>query len=120
MKPPAAVDILTGELDLQASRALGQRLNEQVGGGVQAGDLILDLSTVSFIDSSALGVIVQADQRLGRQGRALALVAPEGSAAQKLMAVTAVDRRLRVAATRAEAQAAIAQDEDHAGASATG
>jgi anti-sigma B factor antagonist len=111
MKRPAAVDILTGELDLQASRALGQRLSEQVGGGVQAGDLILDLSTVSFIDSSALGVIVQADQRLGRQGRSLALVAPEGSAAAKLMAVTAVDRRLRVAPTREQAQAALTEDQ---------
>jgi anti-sigma B factor antagonist len=114
MKPPPAIDILTGELDLQASRALGQRLSEQVGGGVQAGDLILDLSTVSFMDSSALGVIAQADQRLRRQGRQLALVAPEGSPARKLMAVTATDRRLRIAPTREEAQAALADDQDAA------
>jgi anti-anti-sigma factor len=117
MKPPAAVTILTGELDLQASRSLGQRLSESVGGGVQAGDLILDLSTVSFIDSSALGVIVQADQRLGRQGRGLAVVAPSGSAAATLMAMTHTDRRLRVAATRAEAQAALQAGEADADAS---
>jgi anti-sigma B factor antagonist len=103
MNQPPAVTILTGELDLQASRALGQRLSEQVGAGVAAADVILDLSAVSFIDSSALGVIVQADQRLGRQGRGLAVVAPEGSAAAELVEITHVDRSLRVAATKDEA-----------------
>jgi anti-anti-sigma factor len=102
--PPPAVTILTGELDLYASRTLGQRLNEQVGAGVGAADVILDLSGVSFIDSSALGVIVQAGQRLGRQGRGLAVVAPEGSAVAELAAITKVERNLRIAPTREEAQ----------------
>jgi anti-sigma B factor antagonist len=110
MKQPPAVTILTGELDLQASRSLGQRLNEEVGAGVTAADVILDLSTVSFIDSSALGVIVQAEQRLGRQGRGLALVAPTGSAAATLVEMTHVDRSLRIGATRSEAEAKLAQD----------
>jgi anti-anti-sigma factor len=105
MKQRPAVTILTGELDLQASRSLGQRLNEEVGAGVTAADVILDLSTVSFIDSSALGVIVQADQRLGRQGRGLAVIAPPGSAE-----MTHVDRALRLATTRDEAEAKLAQD----------
>ena len=78
MKQRPAVTILTGELDLQASRSLGQQLNEEVGAGTTAADIILDLSSVSFIDSSALGVIVQADQRLGRQGRGLAVVRSTG------------------------------------------
>jgi anti-sigma B factor antagonist len=105
MKQRPAVTILTGELDLQASRSLGQRLNEEVGAGVAAADVILDLSSVSFIDSSALGVIVQADQRLGRQGRGLALVAPEGSAAASFVQITHVDRSLRIGTTRDEAEA---------------
>ncbi|MCU1675445.1 MAG: hypothetical protein JWM93_203 [Frankiales bacterium] len=108
MKQRPAVTILTGELDLQASRSLGQRLNEEVGAGVAAADIILDLSSVSFMDSSALGVIVQADQRLGRQGRGLAVVAPEGSAAATLVEMTHVDRALRVATTRADAEAQLA------------
>jgi anti-sigma B factor antagonist len=108
MKQPPAVTILTGELDLQASRALGRRLNEEVGAGVAAADVIVDLSAVSFIDSSALGVIVQADQRLGRQGRGLAVVAPKGTAAADLVEITRVDRSLRVAQTREEAQARLA------------
>jgi anti-sigma B factor antagonist len=108
MKQRPAVTILTGELDLQASRSLGQKLSEEVGAGVTAADVILDLSSVSFIDSSALGVSVQAAQRLGRQGRGLAVVAPEGSAAAQLVEMTKVDRALRVAATRDEAEARLA------------
>src|SRR3954447_9542838 len=114
MKRPPAVTILTGELDLQASRTLGQRLSAEVGAGVAAADVILDLSAVSFIDSSALGVIVQADQRLGRQGRALAVVAPRGTVAADLVEMTHADRSLRVAETREEAQACLARDDETA------
>jgi anti-sigma B factor antagonist len=108
MKPRASVTILTGELDLQASRSLGQRLNEEVGAGTAAADVILDLSSVSFIDSSALGVIVQAEQRLGRQGRHLAVIAPEGSPAAQVIEITKVDRTLAVGATRDDAEAKLA------------
>src|SRR3954454_1730348 len=105
MKQPPAVTILTGELDLHASRTLGERLSAEVGAGVAAADVILDLTAVSFIDSSALGVIVQADQRLGRQGRGLAVVAPKGTVAADMVEITRVDRNLRVAQTREEAEA---------------
>jgi anti-sigma B factor antagonist len=109
MKLPPAVTIITGELDLHASRTLGQRLSEEVGAGVAAPDVILDLSSVSFIDSSALGVLVQADQRLGRQGRGLAVVAPKGTVVADLMEITHVDRTLRIAQTREDAQAQLAE-----------
>jgi anti-anti-sigma factor len=108
MKQSPAVTIITGELDLQASRTLGQRLSEEVGAGVAAPDIILDLSSVSFIDSSALGVIVQAGQRLGRQGRGLAVVAPKGTVVADLVEITHVHRHLRVAETREEAHARLA------------
>jgi anti-sigma B factor antagonist len=112
MKRPAAITILTGELDLQASRSLGERLSAHVGAGIDGGDLILDLTTVSFIDSSALGALVHARQRLERQGREMAVIAPEGSAAAELIGLTHVDSQLRVHATHAEAQAALADDDD--------
>jgi anti-sigma B factor antagonist len=112
MKRPAAVTILTGELDLQASRSLGERLSTHVGAGIDGGDLILDLTAVSFIDSSALGALVHARQRLERQGRDMALIAPEGSAAAELIELTHVDSQLSVHATHAAAQAALAEDDD--------
>jgi anti-sigma B factor antagonist len=114
MKPPPAVTILTGELDLHASRSLGQRLSEHVGAGVDGGHLILDLTTVSFIDSSALGALVQADQRLGRQGRSMALVAPRGTPAAELIELMHIDRQLSVHPTHEDAQAALAQMEEGA------
>jgi anti-sigma B factor antagonist len=113
MNRPPAVTILTGDLDLYASRSLGERLSEHVGAGVDGGDLILDLTTVSFIDSSALGALVQAGQRLGRQGRGMAVVAPEGSPAAEIIGLTHVDGHLNVHATHEDAQAALA-DGDHA------
>lgn len=112
MKQPPAVTIISGELDLHASRTLGQRLSEEVGAGITSPDVILDLSAVSFIDSSALGVIVQADQRLGRQGRGLAVVAPKGTVVADLVEITRVDKSLRVAETRQEAEAKLAPDDD--------
>jgi anti-sigma B factor antagonist len=114
MKQPPAVTIITGELDLHASRSLGQQLSEQVGAGQTSPDVILDLSAVSFIDSSALGVIVQADQRLGRQGRGLAVIAPKGTAVADLVEITHIDKSLRVAATRAEAEAALGPEAENA------
>jgi anti-sigma B factor antagonist len=110
MKQPPAVTILTGELDLLASRSLGQRLSEHVGAGVDGGDLILDLTTVSFMDSAALGTLVQAGQRLGRQGRSMAVVAPEGSPAAELIEMTHIQSQLTVRPTHAEAQAALADE----------
>jgi anti-sigma B factor antagonist len=114
MKQSPAVTIITGELDLLASRSLGQRLSEEVGAGVAAADVILDLSTVSFIDSSALGVIVQADQRLARQGRGLAVVAPEGTVVADLVKITHVDKSLKIAASRADAEAQLSDNDTDA------
>jgi anti-sigma B factor antagonist len=107
MKRPPAVTILTGELDLHASRSLGERLSAHVGAGVDGGDLILDLTTVSFIDSAALGALVQADQRLGRQGRGMAVIAPDGSPAAELIELTHVSSQLNVHPTHEDAQAAL-------------
>ena len=91
-----------------ASRSLGERLSAHVGAGVDGGDLILDLTTVSFIDSSALGALVQARQRLGRQGREMAVVAPQGSAAAELIEMTHVDSQLLVHLSHEDAKAALA------------
>jgi anti-anti-sigma factor len=126
MKRPPAVTILSGELDLNASRSLGERLSAHVGAGVDGGDLILDLTTVSFIDSSALGALVQVRQRLGRQGRELAVVAPHGSPAAELIEMTHVDSQLSVHLSHDDAKAALAaadeaaDDEAAGGAAASG
>src|SRR4051794_16235048 len=72
-----------GELDLYAARALAPELNEATGATHPR--VIVDLSGVTFIDSSGLGLILQAHQRLQRQGRDFRVVAPQGSAAAVLI-----------------------------------
>ncbi len=68
-----------GELDVYAARELAPQLNEATGAGHP--QVVVDLSRVTFIDSSGLGAILQAHQRLRRQGRDVKVVAPNGSAA---------------------------------------
>jgi anti-sigma B factor antagonist len=38
--------------------------------------VVLDLSDVTFIDATAVGVLIGANQRLGREGRSLRIAAP--------------------------------------------
>jgi len=71
---------LSGEIDLQAARELGQALNELVG--TAGGAATIDLSDVTFIDSTGLGALVRARERLRRQSRTLILVCPPGPVRQ--------------------------------------
>jgi stage II sporulation protein AA (anti-sigma F factor antagonist) len=66
---PGAVLAVTGELDAYT----GPVLSEALAAG---GDVTLDLSGVSFVDSSALRILVQAQQERAAQGARLQLQAP--------------------------------------------
>jgi anti-sigma B factor antagonist len=66
--------------------------------------LILDLSGLRFMDSSALHVILQANRALDRQGGVMALVAPQEAVA-KMLRLTTADRLIPVFPTVAEAAA---------------
>jgi anti-sigma B factor antagonist len=83
-----------GELDLYAARALAPELNEAAGAA--SVQLIVDLSRVTFIDSSGLGAILQAHQRLQRRGRDVKVVAPNGSAAAVLIDLAGLRSSLAV------------------------
>jgi anti-sigma B factor antagonist len=65
-----------GEIDYSASPQLSERLSERIDGGNAR--VVLDLSTVTFIDSTAIGALVAAATRLHELGRGtLAVVCPE-------------------------------------------
>lgn len=65
-----------GEIDYSASPQLSERLSERIDGG--SARVVLDLSTVTFIDSTAIGALVAAATRLHELGRGtLAVVCPE-------------------------------------------
>jgi anti-anti-sigma factor len=87
-----------GELDFHAARALSPQLDQAVGADYPR--LILDLSAVTLVDSTALGAIMQAEDRFRAQGRTLSVVAPAGSAAAVLLELTGMRRRFSVFPSR--------------------
>jgi anti-sigma B factor antagonist len=65
-----------GELDYAASPQLRERIAEHVDAGRR--QLVLDLSPATFIDSTAIGVLVGAATRLRESGAgSLAIICPE-------------------------------------------
>ena len=76
----SAVIAPVGEFDLDSIRALAAQLDEAVA--AEYPRLILDLSDVTLVDSSAFGAIMQTQRRFSGQGRTIAVVAPNGSARQ--------------------------------------
>jgi anti-sigma B factor antagonist len=93
-----AVIAPVGELDVHAARALAPQLHEAVEADYP--QLILDLSAVTFVDSTALGAIIQAEHRFRGQGRTLSVVAPNGSAAAVLLELSGLRGRFSVVPSR--------------------
>jgi anti-sigma B factor antagonist len=89
-----------GELDIVSADALRSQLRAVAE---TADSIVVDLSDVSFIDSSALGAVLELDQRLRDQGGRLAVVAPRGTAAAMLLTLTGVRRRMAIFETRSAA-----------------
>jgi anti-sigma B factor antagonist len=66
--------------------------------------LVIDLSELRFMDSSALHVVLRANRTMDRQGGVLALAGPRDPVA-KMLRLTAADQLLPVYASVAEATA---------------
>lgn len=87
-----------GELDISTVGAFCAALSQAA---VQAEHgVVIDLSEVSFIDSSGLGALVELHDRLRREKRQLSVVAPGGTAAAVLLNLTGLRRRLPVVQER--------------------
>jgi anti-anti-sigma factor len=97
MTEPAVIAPV-GELDLDSVRDLAPQLNEAVA--ADNPHLILDLSAVTLVDSSAFGALMQAQHRYRGRGRTLALVAPNGSAAAVMLELTGLRSRFSVFTSR--------------------
>jgi anti-sigma B factor antagonist len=79
---------LDGELDLSTSPELSEAL---LALGTDHPRIAIDLRSVTFMDSTALGVIVAAMKRARERGGELALVGPSGSP-RKVLSITALDQ----------------------------
>jgi anti-anti-sigma factor len=99
----ATTMVLDGDIDIHAVRALTPRLNAAAG-AQDGGDLIIDLTGVTFLDSTGVGALLQTHRRLARQGRRCALIVPPGSEVAVLLSLTGLDRLLRVFPPGAEVE----------------
>lgn len=93
---------LVGEADVTNSDALRDVLDAEVA--KQPRTLILDLSELRFMDSSALHVILRANRAMDRQGGVVALAGPRDPVA-KMLRLTAADQLIPVFPTVSEAVA---------------
>jgi anti-anti-sigma factor len=96
--PEPVVIAPEGELDLYSVDALSPQLDEAVAADYP--HLILDLSAVTLVDSTALGAIAQVQHRFNGRGRKLSLIAPAGSAAAVLLELSGMRSRFSLFGSR--------------------
>ena len=72
----------TGELDVAAAPQLSAILT--MGAASSQSAVVLDLCGTTFIDSTALGVVIRAADQLAGAGKRLFIVAPEGPVSRLL------------------------------------
>ena len=96
---------LAGEVDLYTAPQLRQSMLGLIDDG--AAKVVVDLSDVTFIDSTALGVLIGGVRRLHAAGGAMALVVttrPVG----RVRSITGLDRVFAIHDTLEDAVAALA------------
>jgi anti-sigma B factor antagonist len=85
--------VLTGELDLSTIGSVEQELSRVEG--ERPAVVALDLSRLTFLDSSGLRVIVSADKRARRENRRFVVVrGPE--TVQRVFSITRLDEQLEL------------------------
>jgi len=95
---------LTGEVDIYTAPRLKEHMLELFDGGVR--DMVIDLSAVTFIDSTALGVLIGGVRRVNDLGGTIALVVATRPV-QRILSVTGLDQVFTVHGTRDEALAGL-------------
>jgi anti-anti-sigma factor len=93
---------LRGELDLSTVGKVDDELQQVEASG--AGVVVLDLSTLTFLDSTGLRCVVRADERARDEGRRLVVVkGPE--AVQRVFEITRLQERLEIVDEASSVQA---------------
>ena len=93
-----------GEIDLFTAPELKKTLQEAIEGG--ATRVVVDLSETTFLDSTALGVLIGAIKRLRSRDGALTIVNTESTIA-KTFEITGLDQIFTITDTREAAIAAL-------------
>ena len=90
---------VTGEVDILTAPKLVTRLDDLIRR--HRGDVVIDLSDAGFIDSMGLHALLNAQRRLSRQSRSLAVVCGPGPVRQ-LIELTRLEDALGLASSFAE------------------
>lgn len=84
---------IEGEIDLSTIPVLTQHIDAQLGGDHRAA-LTLDLTGVTFMDSSGLRLLIELNERARREGWKLSLRSPKHEAATLVLRMTGADDAL--------------------------
>ena len=79
---------LSGELGLENRAAIDAKFLELAG----ISCVIVDLSDVLYIDSTAIGIFVREEAQRRRQGKSLCFVRPSSPAVDRIFALASLDR----------------------------
>jgi anti-sigma B factor antagonist len=84
---------IEGELDLSTIPELTRRIEVGFGAGSEE-TLTIDLSDVTFMDSSGLRLLIELDRRARAEGWTLSLRAPRHEGAKVVLRMTGADAAL--------------------------
>ncbi len=93
---------VTGEIDIATAGSLDEEIDGLLAGGTS--QLVLDLSPVSFMDSTGLRSVITAQQQLESSGGSLAVVLGPGPVS-RLFEVTGLRKTFRIGDSVADAVA---------------
>jgi anti-sigma B factor antagonist len=93
----------SGELDVAAAPQLSAILTMGVAGSSRT--VVLDMTGATFVDSTALGVVIRSADELKGVGKSLFIVAPEGPVS-RLLELTNLKQHFTMFGSREDAVAA--------------
>ena len=105
-----ATDVIAvaGEADLYSAPELKRALDEAIDAGGK--DIVVDMTKTTFLDSTALSILVEATKRLRPDGGRVALACVDRNLV-KIFRITALDRLFPLFSSRAEAVRSLAPAE---------
>lgn len=99
---------LGGEVDLYTAPQLKERIAAAIDAGKTT--LVIDLTKVTFIDSTTLGVLVAAIKRVRPEGGGVGVVCSEPSIT-RVFEITGLDQMIPIRANAEDALAALAANQ---------